>query len=600
MPLTLDDILSAPSDPDELNKHLIGRGLIPSPIEAPPAIAPATVGPLSPVTPVVKPMTPPNPGAPLRKEPQIDMSVMNETGEAPALAGGIPGMGGGGNIVAPMVPPAAPTAKESVAAGMALHPLSAKEEGKRQFHELRPQLTADPGSAEYSHQKLAQMEFDKAHPWGGDISAHPGLLGKIGHIAAKVGNIAGDVLAPGVMANIPGTDINKQIQEADTKRELTERTAAEQEGVTKGLQQEESKTRGEEAKTKLAKEQSEQNLEKDSEGNITGWKDAQGKLHGLDEEGTPQGVKDIAEATMNKPHFEKMANGDVVQITPGKAGQPATSTVVAHADPKIETELTTRTVNGQEHHILLNKQTGQDIKDLGAFKTEANPAKELAKEKADEEPVIGFDKNGVQRLMPRGQAQKEGLTHLVKSSPKDRADSEQNTAALNDMGAKVKNAFESSKAIDKLGMTQKTLIQSALRGHPDDYSVRLAISMMAPEAQKYVQDVFSLREAALALPKQTTGGSRVSEPQANALFNTVPGSSGDHKYREGQLRKFDENLTRLWKKVPLVEGNEPERAFPEEKKGGGGEAKPPREPKPGMKWQQNKKTNEFREVPENQ
>src|SRR5258708_27277544 len=384
--------------------------------------------------------------------------------------------------------------------------------------------------------KKAGMSGNITAPWMRfDISTHPGLLGKIGHIAAKVGNIAGDVLAPGVMANIPGTDINKRIQEADTKRELATRTEAEQEGVTKGLQQEEAKTRGEEAKTNLAKEQNEQNLEKDTEGKITGWKDAQGKLHGLDEEGTPQGVKNIAEATQNKRDFDKSTNGDIVQVTPGKGGASATSTVVHKGDPKVETDLTTRTVGGQEHHILVNKGTGQDIKDLGAFKTEANPAKELAKEKADEEPVIGFDKNGIQRLMPRGQAQKEGLTHLVKSSPKDRADAEQNTAALNDMGAKVKNAFESSKAIDKIGMGQKTLIQSALRGHPDDYSVRMAVSLMAPEAQKYVQDIFSLREAALALPKQTTGGARGSQPPANPPFNTRPWSSCGHKNKESQL-----------------------------------------------------------------
>src|SRR6266436_1953231 len=101
MPLTLDDILSAPSDPEELNKHLIGRGLIPPIVAAPPPIAPATVGALSPVAPAVK----------------------------------------------PMVPPVAPTGKESIAAGIAVRPkLSAKEEGKRQFQELRPQLTADPGS----------------------------------------------------------------------------------------------------------------------------------------------------------------------------------------------------------------------------------------------------------------------------------------------------------------------------------------------------------------------------------------------------------------------------------------------------------------------
>jgi len=45
------------------------------------------------------------------------------------------------------------------------------------------------GPLNFHNQKLAQIEFDKAHPWGGDISARPGLLGKIGHIAAKVGTL---------------------------------------------------------------------------------------------------------------------------------------------------------------------------------------------------------------------------------------------------------------------------------------------------------------------------------------------------------------------------------------------------------------------------
>jgi len=592
--LTLDDIMAAPSDPEELNKHLIGRGLIQPPI-APPALAPVTVGPLSPVRPEVAPMVPPKPEAmnsiagalnpgeaapmaapaapkvpalhPLSKEQNIDMSAMDENGALPELTGATAPGGGGAGIVKPMVPPRAPTGAESISAGMAEHPgLSAKEEGKRQFQELRPPITADPGSAEFTRQKLAQAEFDKAHPWGGDISAHPGLLGKIGHIASKVGNIAGDIVAPGIMANIPGTDIEKANTRATLKNELATRTAAEEGSVTKGLQQEETKTR-------LAKEQNEQSIEKDAQGNPVGWTDAKGVKHSLEEEGTPQAIKDIAEASKSKgegPRIEKTANGDIVQITTDKDGK-AKSERIYKGDPKVETDLTTRTVGGQEHHILVNKGTGEDIKDLGAFKTEPNPAKELAKEKSDEEPVIGFDKNGVQRLMARGQAQKEGLTHLVKSSPKDRADAEQNTSALNDMGAKVKNLFETSKAIDKLGFNQKTLIQSALRGHRDDYSTRMAISMMAPEAQKFTTDVFNLREAALALPKQTTGGSRVSEPQAEALWNTVPGSAGDHKYRENQLRKFNENLTRLWKKVPRIEGNEPELAFPEE--GGTGGAK---------------------------
>jgi len=37
-------------------------------------------------------------------------------------------------------------------------------------------------------------------------------LGKIGHGLAKIGNIAGDIAVPGVMANIPGTDMFKRAE----------------------------------------------------------------------------------------------------------------------------------------------------------------------------------------------------------------------------------------------------------------------------------------------------------------------------------------------------------------------------------------------------
>lgn len=510
-------------------------------------------------------------------------------------------------IVSPMTPPKMPTPQESIAAGIAERGGgTAKEEGKRQFQELRPVVTAPPNSSEFWTQKMSQAEFDKAHPWGADISAHPGALGKIGHVLGNIAQTAGGIVAPGVVANIPGTRMNRAIgeqaeaaeqgkaleREGQAESRATQAKNVESEAGLRGAQQKE-------AEQKTAKEASEQSLEKDAQGNVVGWADAKGVKHSIDEEGTPQAIKDIAAASANKegPRIEKSANGDIVQITTDKDGK-ATSNVVYHGDPKVETDLTSRTVNGQEHRILINKATGEDIKDLGAFKTEESPAAKLKAEQAGEEPVIGFDKDGIQRIMPRSQAEKEGLTHVVKSSPKDRADSEQNTSALNDMTAKVKNIVKSSEAIDKLGAGQKTLIQTALNGHPDDYKTRFAVSMMAPEAKQYVQDVFSLREASLGLPKQITGGSRVSEPQATALFNTIPGSSGDHAYRLSQLKKFDENLNRLSKKVPRVEGNDLERAFPEEK-GGGANAGPPGPPAPGMKWQQNKKTGEYRQVKAN-
>lgn len=43
---------------------------------------------------------------------------------------------------------------------------------------------------------------------------HRGLLGRIGHVLGRMGNIAGDILAPGVMEAIPGTDMNKRFESA--------------------------------------------------------------------------------------------------------------------------------------------------------------------------------------------------------------------------------------------------------------------------------------------------------------------------------------------------------------------------------------------------
>lgn len=95
------------------------------------------------------------------------------------------------------------------------HPLTnipgskSHEDGKMAYAQLIPKITASPGSTDYFRQRQEQLEFEKAHPYGAPISKHPGTFGTILHGLAKAGNIAGDILAPGLMASIPGTDLNK-------------------------------------------------------------------------------------------------------------------------------------------------------------------------------------------------------------------------------------------------------------------------------------------------------------------------------------------------------------------------------------------------------
>jgi hypothetical protein len=76
------------------------------------------------------------------------------------------------------------------------------------------------------------MEYKSENPWG-SAQNHPGLGGKIAHYGSAIGNIAGNVVLPSVMMNIPGTELNKKAQaqgvEKRIEKEVPEVTAREAE-----------------------------------------------------------------------------------------------------------------------------------------------------------------------------------------------------------------------------------------------------------------------------------------------------------------------------------------------------------------------------------
>lgn len=92
-----------------------------------------------------------------------------------------------------------------------------------------------------------------AHRMQGD-QPHRGWLGKIGHGLARMGNIAGDIFAPEVMAITPGTDLNKRIEAArsEKNKRLTDTAASEDE--LRAAQAEEAKARAESLRHPQAKE----------------------------------------------------------------------------------------------------------------------------------------------------------------------------------------------------------------------------------------------------------------------------------------------------------------------------------------------------------
>src|ERR1700735_5467104 len=92
---------------------------------------------------------------------------------------------------------------------------------------LAPDPTASAGSLEWQQQRgqqiasrIEQMDFKKAHPWGSPESTHPGVMGSILHGLSVAGNIAGDVVDPSAMANIPGTQMHTDLVHANLGKQL--------------------------------------------------------------------------------------------------------------------------------------------------------------------------------------------------------------------------------------------------------------------------------------------------------------------------------------------------------------------------------------------
>ena len=537
--LSLDDVLNSPRDPELLQRHLQNLGIVPT-------VPPQTSEPLVPLTPPHVPSAPAGtvpfkPLTPPRAE-HIPAMHSEEMPEAPAMSA--PAMPMNSPLVKPMT---APTMTEAQPAAPAAPPVA--------------------GSVTFYQERLANALAANQHD---SMSDHPSFLGKVGHVLGRIGNVALDTLAPGAAADIPGTDMYKAATVRNAEHNLA---AAQDKDSQEKLRA--AETREAEARADKLEGEGAQELVTDGAGNLAGWRDTDGKLHSFEEEGTPQVLKDIRKDWSGKEgkaeNFEQALVGAIQRTLAHGLKRGIVEAAQAGDVAKVHQLQATLQATDPEGMERLYDSKAR----LAETQADRADKKREREEKEAEDIVRGYDKDGNEFITSKGNARDMNLQHMTKASAKEIDDAKQNYSALNDMGAKVRNLRTSAKALDQ-GSYEKTLIQTALRGHPDDYGTRAAIGLMSPASKQYVQDVFSLREAALALPKQTTGGSRVSEPQAQALWNTIPATGGDAKYADSQLRKFDENLTRLWKKVPGIEGQTAERPFGDEspRAGGGGNAAP--------------------------
>lgn len=86
---------------------------------------------------------------------------------------------------------------------------------------------------------LDKVHFAQSHPWGTPEN-HPSVVGKIGHVLSTAANIAGDIFAPAVTANIPGSGLNMERKEGQLAKRLNT------EITNEGLNQERAAATGKE------------------------------------------------------------------------------------------------------------------------------------------------------------------------------------------------------------------------------------------------------------------------------------------------------------------------------------------------------------------
>lgn len=104
--------------------------------------------------------------------------------------------------VPPIMPPKSRQAPSTIAGADPLMPPT-------------PKITDDPNSLRQHFEVRQEQE---------EMKQKPGVLGKIGHILSKAGNIAGDVLVPNVMARIPGTELHGQLEDLRNQRQANKDT----------------------------------------------------------------------------------------------------------------------------------------------------------------------------------------------------------------------------------------------------------------------------------------------------------------------------------------------------------------------------------------
>jgi hypothetical protein len=509
--------------------------------------------------------------------PRTGPSTLQPMGAAPevsspAAAPGLPSMSA-------MPTLQKPTTQASIASGAAQHGVTPDKEaltqfgtGKAAYQAERPLVTAPPETPEYFQQRQAQEDFDRLHPWGSEVSEHPGAGGKLAHVLSRIGNVAGDIVAPGLTAGIPGSDLNNRMQEGRNLRGFGEATRAQ--------------------------EQKQQGEALEAGSNLVPYTDPTSGVTSMIPlkalgQVTAAGVK--ANASTSNADTRSQSAEDVAKIRANvtkpptslqekqwyqNAGEQLDSGKISDADRTklagmqraekatgVGSEITSQIGNPpvpadfpkgtkDPSYLAANREWGIKAMNLKNQETAARGAAFQG-----EKPLAVLDENGDLRYMPARQAEASGAAPAgegVKAMSRQaqisdiKNASDQVRAALKAGGA----ANFTPEQTFKLSMAMNEREPTALR----DQITALANSGLTPPQRDLVTWLYQLQERALSL-RNIAGMGQGSETTRLAILKALPSiTSGNVEMATEQLDAFDNMVSNLEKGVAKTSASNPKPA----------------------------------------
>jgi hypothetical protein len=558
MPIGLQDLLAMPANPDP--EELRRRGLLPPvpPMATPPIIPQVGQSSGTQVPPMQIPKPAPETTVVTAKRPEDEQVAPMEPPKTKETL--------------PMQQPGEPNLLNSPRASLMGFP--SREEARRGGEDLNapaggPHIIPPIGSAAGHEVNLERSRDEALHPWGGPEN-HPGLLGKVGHVAAKIGNIAGDIVAPAVMANIPGTELNKKIE---GEREEKLRGQAETRESEAGLRK---------ANTGLLEDQAKY----DTPEKRQAYMDAN---------------PDLFKGTSDFEKHDYVLSGKFPQKEP----TPPAAKIAFHYETQdgkmlaVYEDGTTKEFPAGKEKEIQEKYPGLTADELAMFPPPAREKfktdEEFAAARADwGQKLSKYKENQKIREAIAGRAPlqreysvldtKNGnqpsyvTPEMLAAEPGRYMPAGPAATALNKTGLMEDIRSTLNKARDAVGRMgnegfdakQRAWIAAGLaapQGQAGQYTESLLRSALTDAQQDYIIALFQMKENAMAM-RTILGAGQGSEDLRTAITQTLPGAGTPSKeFFNKQVNAVEQTLNRLERGVPKVPLN-PEKQTTGNKEGG--------------------------------